>query len=124
MSRWGLKRSEAKQMIKGKRGVANPNSGFYTQLKIWGQCNYDIRSPIVVNGVKPFKDEYQVSLPIILFYVFETGNSSLIKVIHQLWLITFTMAKLEEDAVERQARHSDAQRQLREQGGAEPGSSA
>lgn len=47
-------------MVKSKRNVANPNSGFYTQLKVWGNCKYDIRSPISINGARPFKDEYQV----------------------------------------------------------------
>ena len=62
MQRFGLRRSEAKQMVKSKRNVANPNPGFYTQLKVWGNCGYDIRSPTKINGVRPFKDEYQVRL--------------------------------------------------------------
>ncbi|KAL8875209.1 MAG: hypothetical protein Q9198_006396, partial [Flavoplaca austrocitrina] len=58
MQRWGLKRSDAKQMVKSKRNVANPNSAFYTQLKVWGNCDYNIRSVISINGVKPFKEAY------------------------------------------------------------------
>lgn len=68
MQRWGLKRSEAKQMVKAKRNVASPNSGFYTQLKVWGTCKYDIRSAISINGTKPFKEEYQVSSPVASFH--------------------------------------------------------
>ncbi|KAL8651245.1 MAG: hypothetical protein Q9226_004787 [Calogaya cf. arnoldii] len=63
MQRWALKRSDAKQMVKSKRNVANPNSAFYTQLKVWGNCDYDIRSGISINGVKPFKEKYSVGSP-------------------------------------------------------------
>ncbi|KAL8833676.1 MAG: hypothetical protein Q9176_007877 [Flavoplaca citrina] len=63
MQRWGLKRSDAKQMVKSKRNVANPNSAFYTQLKVWGNCDYNIRSAISINGVKPFKEAYAVCSP-------------------------------------------------------------
>ncbi|KAL8977785.1 MAG: hypothetical protein Q9205_006486 [Flavoplaca limonia] len=58
MQRWGLKRSDAKQMVKSKRNVANPNSAFYNQLKVWGNCDYNIRSAISINGVKLFKEAY------------------------------------------------------------------
>ena len=60
MQRWGLKRLDAKQMVKSKRNVANPNSAFYNQLKVWGNCDYNIRSAISINGVKPFKEAYAV----------------------------------------------------------------
>ncbi|KAL8881098.1 MAG: hypothetical protein Q9198_001631, partial [Flavoplaca austrocitrina] len=74
MQRWGLKRSDAKQMVKSKRNVANPNPAFYTQLKVWGNCDYNIRSAISINGFKPFKETYA------------------------LWLIEFNVANLEEAA--------------------------
>ncbi|KAL8991838.1 MAG: hypothetical protein Q9169_007608 [Polycauliona sp. 2 TL-2023] len=60
MQRWGLKRSDAKQMVKSKRDVANPNPAFYNQLKIWGNCEYNIRSVISINGVNPLKEAYTV----------------------------------------------------------------
>lgn len=60
MQRWGLNRSDAKQMVRNKRNVANPNHSFYTQLKVWEQCKYNLQSPISVDGVKPYKLEYQV----------------------------------------------------------------
>ncbi|KAL8676910.1 MAG: hypothetical protein Q9186_006607 [Xanthomendoza sp. 1 TL-2023] len=60
MQRWGLRRSDATQMVKSKRNVAKPNPAFYTQLKIWGSCDYNIRSVISINGVKPFKEQYSL----------------------------------------------------------------
>lgn len=63
MQRFALPRSDAKQLVKSKRNVANPNSAFYTQLRIWGQCHYDLRAAISINGVKPFKQPYQVYSP-------------------------------------------------------------
>ena len=62
MQRHGLTRSDAKKMVRSKRNVANPNSGFYTQLRIWEECKYDIKAPISINGVKPYKKEYQVCI--------------------------------------------------------------
>ena len=60
MQRWGLSRSDAKLMVRNIRNVANPNSSFYTQLKVWEKCKYNIQASISINGVKPFKLEYQV----------------------------------------------------------------
>ena len=60
MQRWGLSRSDAKQMVRNKRNVATPNPSFYTQLKVWEQCKYNIQASISIDGVKPFKLEYQV----------------------------------------------------------------
>ena len=62
MQRFALPRSDAKQLVKSKRNVANPNSAFYTQLRIWGQCHYDLRAAISINGEKPFKQPYQVCI--------------------------------------------------------------
>ena len=47
-------------MVRNKRNVANPNSSFYTQLKVWEQCRYNIQASISIDGVKPYKLEYQV----------------------------------------------------------------
>ncbi|KAL8690627.1 MAG: hypothetical protein Q9218_003961, partial [Villophora microphyllina] len=58
MQRYGLSRSEAKEMVKAKRSVVGPNSGFYTQLKAWERCKYDIHSAILIDGVRVFKAEY------------------------------------------------------------------
>ena len=69
MQRYGLRRSEAKQLVKSHRNVANPNPGFYTQLKVWGNCKYDIRSPILINGARPFKDAYQVRSSYVSFLI-------------------------------------------------------
>ena len=70
MQRFALPRSDAKQLVKSKRNVANPNSAFYTQLRIWGQCHYDLRAAISINGVKPFKQPYQVYSPLSLLAPF------------------------------------------------------
>lgn len=59
MQRYGIKRSEAKRLVREKRNVANPNSGFYHQLKVWEACKYDIRTFWYIDGVKQFKLEYQ-----------------------------------------------------------------
>ena len=59
MQRYGISRSEAKRLVRAKRNVANPNSGFYEQLKVWEKCKYDIRTIWSINGVKQFKLEYQ-----------------------------------------------------------------
>ena len=59
MQRYGISRSEAKRLVREKRHVANPNSGFYRQLKVWEACKYDIRTVWYVDGVKQFKMEYQ-----------------------------------------------------------------
>ena len=61
MQRYGLSRSEAKEMVKAKRHQANPNSGFYSQLKVWEKLKYDIRSNILVDGARPLKKDYEVS---------------------------------------------------------------
>ena len=60
MQRWGLSRSDAKLMVRNIRNVANPNHSFYTQLKVWEKCKYNIQASISIDGVKPFKLEYQV----------------------------------------------------------------
>ena len=59
MQRWGISRSEAKRMVRAKRNVANPNRGFYDQLKIWDTCHHDIHTVWMIDGVKQFKLEYQ-----------------------------------------------------------------
>ena len=59
MQRYGISRSEAKRLVRAKRNVANPNSGFYHQLKVWEACKYDIRTIWYIDGVKQYKQEYQ-----------------------------------------------------------------
>lgn len=59
MQRYGIPRSTAKRLVRSKRNVANPNSGFYTQLKVWEACRYDIHTAWSIDGVKQFKMEYQ-----------------------------------------------------------------
>lgn len=46
-------------MVRAKRHVANPNGGFYRQLKVWGECNHDIRTMWMIDGKRQFKLEYQ-----------------------------------------------------------------
>lgn len=59
MQRYGISRSEAKRLVRAKRNVANPNAGFYHQLKVWEACRYDIRTVWSIDGVKQLKLEYQ-----------------------------------------------------------------
>lgn len=44
MQRWGISRSDAKAMVRDKRSIVRPNRGFYTQLRIWEECEYDIHT--------------------------------------------------------------------------------
>ena len=59
MQRWGISRSEAKRLVRAKRNVANPNQGFYQQLKVWDKCHHNIHTVWMIDGVKQFKLEYQ-----------------------------------------------------------------
>lgn len=59
MQRWGVSRSEAKRLVRAKRNVANPNHGFYDQLKVWDKCHHDIHTVWMIDGVKQLKLEYQ-----------------------------------------------------------------
>lgn len=46
-------------MVRAKRNVVNPNSGFYRQLKVWEACKYDIKTVWSIDGVRQFKPAYQ-----------------------------------------------------------------
>jgi len=62
MQRYGISRSEAKRLVRSKRNVANPNAGFYRQLKVWEACRYDIHTLWSVDGVRQLKMEYRAWL--------------------------------------------------------------
>lgn len=62
MQRYGIPRSAAKRLVRAKRNVANPNAGFYAQLKVWEACRYDIRTAWKVDGVRQLKVEYRAWL--------------------------------------------------------------
>jgi len=59
MQRYGISRSEAKRLVRAKRNVANPNAGFYRQLKVWEACRYDIHTLWAIDGVRQLKTEYR-----------------------------------------------------------------
>lgn len=58
MQRFGIGRSAALQLVREKREVVNPNRGFYRQLKVWKECEYDVYSKIRIDGVRQLKEEY------------------------------------------------------------------
>lgn len=62
MQRYGIPRSAAKRLVRAKRNVANPNAGFYAQLKVWEACRYDIQTAWAIDGVRQLKVEYRVWL--------------------------------------------------------------
>lgn len=59
MQRWGVSRSDAKNLVREKRNIVRPNRGFYTQLRVWEECQYDIHTKWTVDGVKQLKLPYQ-----------------------------------------------------------------
>jgi len=59
MQRYGISRSTAKRLVRAKRNVANPNAGFYRQLKVWEACRYDIHTLWAIDGVRQLKMEYR-----------------------------------------------------------------
>jgi len=59
MQRWGISRSDAKALVRDKRSIVRPNRGFYTQLRVWEECEYDIHTKWMIDGVKQFKLPYQ-----------------------------------------------------------------
>lgn len=59
MKKLGTTFDNAFAMVKKSRNIVNLNSGFREQLKVWGECQYDIyeRDPSVRKSNGPMKEK-------------------------------------------------------------------